>query len=464
MSDLDSLKKNNLKIAQKKMEKAGVDPVAINVFSKQYQSILAGQNSVISELDIEPVANLTSLGNISVSEQAAKNAIQKTVIVKLNGGLGTSMGLEKVKTLLKVRGELTFLDIIALQILNARKVFDASLPLVFMDSIYTSSDTLEYLKKYPELINNNLPLDFLQNFVVKLRVDDLLPVDWPTNPTLEWSPPGHGDIYTVLWSSGLLKRLIDAGYKYMHVSNSDNLGAIPSAKLAGWFAESNAPFAIEACKRTVNDKKGGHLAIRKSDKQMILRESAQTAQDDLDAFMDINKHRYFNSNNIWLNLPKLYEALLKVDGVLDLPFIQNRKTVDPTDPSTPQVIQLESAMGSAIEKLAGATAIEVPRSRFLPVKTTNELLLTMSDVFDLTDNYCFYQKANIIPAVKLDERYYKLIADFNKRFLEIPSLIDVSSLSIRGDWVFNKPAKLVGEVKLENNGQQTLYESNDLQP
>jgi len=451
MSDLSSLEKNNLKLAQEKMEKAGVDPVAINVFSKQYQAILAGRNSTINELDIEPVKNLASLENIVVSDEDARNAIQETVIVKLNGGLGTSMGLEKAKSLLKVRGDLTFLDIIARQILHARKIFDARLPLIFMDSIYTSDDTLEYLKKYPELAEKDLPLDFLQNFVVKLRADNLSPIDWPTNPTLEWSPPGHGDIYTVLWSSGLLKRLIDAGYKYMHVSNSDNLGAIPSATLAGWFAKSGAPFAIEACKRTVNDKKGGHLAIRKLDNQMILRESAQTVENDMGAFMDINKHQYFNSNNIWLNLPSLYEALFKVDGVLDLPFIQNRKTVDPTGPSTPQVIQLESAMGSAIEKLEGATAIEVPRSRFLPVKTTNELLLTMSDVFELTDDYCFNQSANTIPAIKLDERYYKLIADFNKRFLEIPSLIGVTSLSICGDWVFDKPAKLVGDVKFEDS-------------
>lgn len=462
MSDLSSLEKNNLKLAQEKMKKAGVDLVAINVFSKQYQAILAGRSSIISESDIEPVKNLASLENIVVSDEAAKNAIRETVIVKLNGGLGTSMGLEKAKSLLKVRGELTFLDIIARQILHARKIFNARLPLIFMDSIYTRDDTLEYLKKYPELVEKDLPLDFLQNFVVKLRADDLSPIDWPVNPTLEWSPPGHGDIYTVLWSSGLLKRLIDAGYKYMHVSNSDNLGAIPSATLAGWFANSGAPFAIEACKRTVNDRKGGHLAIRKSDNQMILRESAQTAQDDMDAFMDINKHQYFNSNNIWLNLSKLYEALLKTDGVLDLPFIQNRKTVDPTDLSTPQVIQLESAMGSAIEKLEGATAIEVPRSRFLPVKTTNELLLTMSDVFELTDDYCFNQSTNTIPAVKLDERYYKLIADFNKRFLKIPSLIDVASLSICGDWVFDKPTKLVGEVILEDKGQQCPISSSDL--
>lgn len=457
MSNLNNLKVDNLKLAQAKMKKAGVDPVAISVFSKQYQAILTGQKSIMDESDLEPVKDLISLDDIVIKDEDAKDAIQKIVIVKLNGGLGTSMGLEKAKSLIRVRGELTFLDIIARQILHARKVFNARLPLIFMDSLYTRDDTLEYLKNYPELAVKDLPLDFLQNSVTKLRADDFAPIDWPTNPSLEWSPPGHGDIYAVLLGSGLLKRLLDAGYEYMHISNSDNLGAVPSAELAGWFATSGAPFAIEACKRTVNDKKGGHLAIRKSDNQMVLRELAQTDKDDLDAFMDVNRHRYFNTNNIWLNIPKLYDTLSKNSGVLDLPFIQNHKTVDPTDPSTPQVIQLESAMGSAIEKLEGATAIEVPRSRFLPVKTTNELLLVMSDVFDLADDYSFCLKVSNIPAVNLDERYYRLIADFNKRFLIIPSLIGTTFLSINGDWVFDKPSKLVGDIKLKDNNHQTAY-------
>lgn len=457
MGDSNGYKIDNLKLAQDKMKQAGVDPVAISVFSKQYQAILSGQSSVMRESDIDPVEELFSFNDINVSDEVARIAIQKTVIVKLNGGLGTSMGLEKAKSLLKVRDDLTFLDIIVRQILHARTTFDARLPLIFMDSFYTSKDTLNYLKKYPELAVDDLPLEFLQNFVTKLRADDLTPINWSANPSLEWSPPGHGDIYTVLWGSGLLKKLIDAGYEYMAISNSDNLGATPNADLAGWFAKSGAPFAIEACKRTANDKKGGHLAIRKSDNQMVLRELAQTPNEDLDAFMDISKHQYFNSNNIWLNLSKLYDILARTDGVLDLPFIQNHKTVDLNDPTSPQVIQLESAMGSAIEKLEGATAIEVPRSRFLPVKTTNELLLTMSDVFELTDDYSFKLKADDIPAVKLDERYYKLIADFSKRFLVIPSLIEATSVTINGDWVFDKPSKLVGDVMLEDSGQQTVY-------
>ena len=255
----------------------------------------------------------------------------------------------------------------------------------------------------------------------------------------------------------MIKKLINAGFEYLQISNSDNLGAVPDAKLAGWFAKSDAPFAIEACIRTVNDKKGGHLAIRKSDNQMILREVAQTSKDDLDEFMDIEKYKYFNSNNIWLNLKKLNEILSETDGVLNLPFIKNLKTVDPTDSSSTQVIQLESAMGSAIEKLEGATAIEIPRSRFLPVKTTNELLLVMSDVFELREDYCFELKSQQIPAVKLDERYYKLINNFNKRFIVIPSLIDVTSLNIEGDWVFDKPVKLSGEVKLTDVGYQQIY-------
>lgn len=52
--------------------------------------------------------------------------------------------------------------------------------------------------------------------------------------------------------------------------------------------------------RTESDKKGGHLAKRKSDGQFILRESAQCAKEDESAFQDTDKHKFFNTNNLWV--------------------------------------------------------------------------------------------------------------------------------------------------------------------
>ena len=161
---------------------------------------------------------------------------------------------------------------------------------------------------------------------------------------------------------GQLNRLLALGYRYASVSNSDNLGAAPNATIAGWFAGSRAPYAAEVCRRTAADRKGGHLAIRKSDARLILRDTAQTAKEEMDFFTDEHRHPYFHTNNLWLDLEVLARTLEERNSVLGLPLIRNEKTVDPADPSSPAVIQIECAMGAAIEVFEGATAIGVGRT------------------------------------------------------------------------------------------------------
>ena len=277
------------------------------------------------------------------------------MVIKLNGGLGTSMGLDRAKSLLEVRDGLTFLDIIARQVLWAREEHDVRLPLVFMDSFRTSDDTRAALDGY-DIPVDGLPLDFLQNKEPKLRADDLTPVTWDADPDLEWCPPGHGDLYTALRGSGLLDRLIDAGYTQAFVSNSDNLGATPDPEVAEWFARSGAPFAIEAVRRTPSDRKGGHFARRTSDGRIVLRETAQTLDEDKEALADLSRHRFCSTNNLWFDLVAMRDELDRRDGVLGLALIKNTKTVDPGDPDSPEVIQIESAMGAAVEVFADAAA------------------------------------------------------------------------------------------------------------
>src|SRR6185436_13243288 len=210
--------------------------------------------------------------------------------------------------------------IIARQVLWARQEYNVRLPLVFMDSFRTSDDTRAALADY-DLSVDDLPLDFLQNKEPKLRADDLTPVTWEKDPDLEWCPPGHGDLYTALRGSGLLERLLDAGYERVFVSNSDNLGAVPDARVAGWFATSGAPFAIEAVRRTASDRKGGHFARRRSDGRIVLRETAQTLPEDLEELANLDRHRFCSTNNLWFDLRAMNEALDSRHGILGLPLI-----------------------------------------------------------------------------------------------------------------------------------------------
>src|SRR4029453_9230456 len=291
-----------LKLAQEKMGAADVPQQAIDVFTYYYGQLEAGVSGFIPEDTIEPLVDPPMLSDVAVSDEDAAAALEQTVIIKLNGGLGTSMGMDKAKSLLPVRDDKTFLDIIVEQVRQARASHRIQLPLLFMNSFATHDGTLAALARYNDLAVAGLDLGFVQNQEPKLTAGDLMPVKWPADRSLEWCPPGHGDLYTAFATSGILDRLLSLGYRYASVSNSDNLGAAPNATIVGWFAASGAPYAAEICRRTAADRKGGHLAIRKSDRQLILRDTAQTLKDEMHFFTAEFRHPFFHRNNLWFDL------------------------------------------------------------------------------------------------------------------------------------------------------------------
>jgi len=445
---------DGLSAAQTLMTEAGVHRSAIAVFAHSYRILASGETGMLAEHDLAPVASLPNFNDLEIDSDAAREALRQTAVVKLNGGLGTSMGMDRAKSLVEVRPGRSFLDVIVAQIQALRTQYEVELPLLFMDSFNTQQDTLAALAAYPRLVRADIPLDFLQNREPKLRSDDLTPVSWPADPSLEWCPPGHGDIYAALDASGILDLLLHKGFRYLFVSNSDNLGARVDPRLAAWFAASGAPIGGEYCRRTEADRKGGHLATRRSDGRFVLRESAQTRPADAAAFGDIDRHRYFNTNNLWLDLPALRQALDAHAGVFGLPIIRNVKTVDPSDPSSPEVIQIETAMGAAIGVFDDAVAIEVERARFLPVKSTSDLLVLRSDAYRLTDlgEVQLVAGSAQAPLVELD-RAYRLLADFDRRFPHgSPSLINARRLTIHGDWTFGPGVIVSGVAVVESIG------------
>jgi len=446
------MSEEGLSEARRRMADGGVHRLAIEVFTHYYGELESGATGNIREADISPLTNIGHAATLSVSENAERAAAQVTAVIKLNGGLGTSMGMDRAKSLLEVRPGLTFLDIIVGQVRHVREKYDARLPVLFMNSFRTRDDTLAALAAYPDLAVAGLPLDFLQNREPKLLADSLMPVDWPADPTLEWCPPGHGDLYTALAVSGVLDRLLVQGFEYATVSNADNLGASPDPAMMAWFAASAAPYAAEVCRRTPADVKGGHLVVRRSDGRLVLRETAQTPAEDEDAAADLTEHGYFHTNNLWFDLRALKAELTSQSGVLGLPLIRNEKTVDPTDPESPRVVQIETAMGAAVEVFDGATAIEVDRSRFLPVKTTNDLLLLRSDVYTVGDDFLVHPQVVDPPLVRLDSRYFRTIADFDARFPAVPSLMGARSFTVDGDWSFGADVTVTGDTILKDRG------------
>lgn len=429
-----------------KMEKERIPPVIIDTFSYYYKKILSGETGLVFDKDIKPVDSneIKDFRHLKDFAPAGRNVLKNAVMITLNGGLGTSMGLTRAKSLLTVKNGKTFLEIIL------KQAEHYGVKLALMNSFSTHQDTISAISK---LNPADFPLVFMQHKFPKILRDGFGPASWPENEQLEWNPPGHGEIYMTLYTSGTLQDLLYNEISYAFISNSDNLGAAMDESLLGYFSENNFPFMMEVAERTPADLKGGHLARYKNGR-LILREAAQCPNDELNAFRDIGRYGFFNTNNIWINLHFLKE-LIEKHKIIHLPMIRNPKPLDPRNEESPAVYQIETAMGAAISLFEGAVATKVPRSRFFPVKKCNDLLAVRSDCFLLSEENDLIlnpeRKSDTIK-INLDPKYYGKIDLFDERFSKgVPSLVDCESFTIEGDVRFEKNVEIKGNVTIKNS-------------
>jgi UTP--glucose-1-phosphate uridylyltransferase len=431
-----------------KAEAGGVHAAELAALRRRLRQLGEPQAGLLPGGVLEPLADLPRLEELPEPPPGrAREVLDRVVVVKLNGGLGTSMGLSGPKSLVEVKPGITFLDVLVRQLLALRERHGARLPLVLMNSAATRGPSLDALARHDGLPVPGVPADFLQGREPKIRADDRRPVRWLADPELEWCPPGHGDLYTALAASGTLDALLDAGLRYAFVSNSDNLGALADVRIAAWLAAGQVPFALEAVRGTPADRKGGHLARYRD--RVVLRETAQVPGGDT-SFTDVERWRWYNTNNIWIDLRALAGLQAADPAAPELPLIVNRKTVDPRDPASTPVIQLETAMGAAIGSIPGARAVHVPRSRFAPVKTTDDLLVVRSDAYQLTsDGQMKPGFDGPGPVVTLDTGYYKLLPGFEQRFpAGPPSLRRCRRFEVTGDVTFGAGVVAVGDVRV----------------
>lgn len=411
------------------MLEGGCTEPQVRRFVGRVEDFLSGNRTEIAESEIEAIDELASISEI----EADDSLLAQAALVKLNGGLGTSMGLTGPKGLLEVKEGHDFYSILVGQVC----ALEPRPPLLLMNSFSTEAPTEARLKDLD--FQQSMPSGFLQSRAPKIKEDGTLP---DAEEEWAWCPTGHGDIYASLLDSGLIEELKNEGIRYLFVSNIDNLGAVLDSRPLVYMREHGLTFLMEVTRRTDNDRKGGHLA-RSKDGGLLLREIAQCPEEDLTHFQDINKHRFFNTNNLWIDLNAVTEAWT------ELPLIVNRKPVKPHQPDSPQVVQLEQAMGAAIGIVEKAGAIEVERDRFAPVKTTNELFLLRSDLFTLDERFHLVANGETIPRVNLDPEHYKLIESFEDLVDGVPSLREVNSVEVEGAVRISPDMSWKGDVRLK---------------
>ena len=354
------------------------------------------------------------------------------------------MGCVGPKSVIEVRDGMSFLDMSVRQIEYLNKTYDIKVPFILMNSFNTNDDTAAIIKKY-----NRDTVDirtFNQSRYPRIYKDSLLPVpkdyDAPIN---EWYPPGHGDVFESLYNSGELDQLIKDGKEYIFLSNIDNLGAVVDLRILQHMAETGAEYIMELTNKTKADVKGG--TIINYDGKPRLLELAQVPKEHVNEFKSIKKFKYFNTNNIWLNIKAIKRVVEK--GALEMEIIPNGKSIpgDKKGESDISIIQLETAVGAAIRHFEGAHGVNVPRRRFLPVKTCSDLMLVKSDLYTVKRGQLQMSSSRFgdAPLIKLGSDFKK-VSDFQKRITSIPKIIELDHLTITGNVTLHRGVTLKGTV------------------
>ncbi len=377
-------------------------------------------------------------------EESSSNNYSRLVIGKLNGGLGTSMGCAGPKSLIKVKGEKTFMDLIVEQVRQLNAKWNEDIPLLLMNSFYTDKETAEFLNSCDVPV-----ITFKQNMFPRVDANTFLPL----NPDeYGWYPPGHGDFYNCMKQQGILRRLIEQGKDILFMSNADNLGAVADSKILNHMVDKKIPFLIEVTPKTLADVKGGTLY--EDEGRLKLLEIAQVPEEHIDEFCSQEKFSVFNTNNIWINLVALEEKMH--EGPLSLNVIVNRKTI-----KGKPVVQLETAIGSALDCFAGAVGLCVSRDRFMPVKKTEDLFLVQSNIFNLDDGRLvrnIKRKISSLPVITFGDTLQH-VESFQKCFPAIPDVLELETLDIAGQVHFEGTASLKGKVVLNGNDKPIIIES-----
>ena len=131
-------------------------------------------------------------------------------------------------------------------------------------------------------------------------------------------------------------------------------------------------------------------------------------------------------------------------GEMELDIIVNPKTADDGQ----AVLQLETAAGDGIQFFKNGHGVNVPRSRFLPVKSCSDLLLIKSDIYSLQHGRLVINEQRMFettPVIKLGD-HFKKIQQFQKRFKKIPKILELDHLTVTGDVYFGRNVTLRGTV------------------
>eukprot|EP01104_Vermistella_antarctica_P014187 TRINITY_DN4425_c0_g1_i1.p1 TRINITY_DN4425_c0_g1~~TRINITY_DN4425_c0_g1_i1.p1 ORF type:complete len:514 (+),score=137.60 TRINITY_DN4425_c0_g1_i1:72-1544(+) len=417
-------------------------------FERLFKSFIDNRGNKINWSSIKPPppGMIVNYSNLKGGDGTERSILEKLAVLKLNGGLGTTMGCQGPKSAIEVSGENTFLDLTVQQIEHLNNKHDTTVPLVLMNSFNTHEMTDKILEKYKRR-EHILIHTFNQSRYPRIVKDSnlALPSSYDDDKG-SWYPPGHGDVFSALCNSGVLDQLLDQGREYLFISNVDNLGATVDTTILRHMVATGAEYIMEVTDKTKADIKGGTL-IQYEGKAKLL-EIAQVPAEHVEEFTSVKRFKIFNTNNIWVNL-RAIKRLVDSGAFDNMDVIVNNKSHMGL-----RVVQLERAVGAAIEFFEGSHGVNVLRSRFLPVKSTSDLFMVRSNLYSESEEGCLVINPERVfpglPFIKLGD-HFKHVSEFFARFLNVPDILELDHLTVSGDVAFGKNVVLRGTVIIVAN-------------
>jgi UTP--glucose-1-phosphate uridylyltransferase len=428
------------------------------------------------------VTAFDELEELPASSALLTELLNKVAILKLNGGLGTSMGCRGPKATINVKAGHSFLDLTVRQVdfLNSRHGVDV--PLVLMNSFRTHDTTVRALSRYA---NHHVTIHcFEQSRFPRLDRDTFAPLPLePFSSATEaaWAPPGHGDVWRALDKSGLLEKLLAAGKEVIFISNVDNLAATLDIRLLHHVLTRAIPLCVcrkpqlhtgtamltssrtpplpplvrvpscmEVTERVRSDVQGGALVACEG--KLKLLEAGLVPAERLEDFKSLRSFPDWCTNNLWASLKDI-KAALAVGAILPPVLVSERTIALPgAEDGRVPVLELETAAGAAIEFFARAEAVRVPRSRFLPVKSTSDLFSVQSCLYEVRHGSLVLSPGRstpVLPLIKLGPDFASIDA-YTERVLGRagvpPDVLEADHVSVTGNVYFGAGVKLRGTV------------------
>lgn len=370
-----------------------------------------------------------SLASISEDIAETKMLLDKLVVVKFNGALGTNMGFSGPKSAIEVKNNLTPLDLMVDQVESLNSKYGCNVPLLLMDTAETHDHVQKVLEKYS---NSKVDIHSLslsqqpheKSFEGHSRKDKLYPSS------------DHSVVFLSLMKSGTLDLLLVQGKEYALVVDSDNVAAVADPKIFNHLIQNQIEYCMEVAPVPSIDLRNSLINLRPGKFQLVDITQNPTKQSG-------GKFKFINTRSMWVNL-RAIKRLIDTDELKVENFSSSKEVNDD------QIISQGTAADSAIQFFDHTIGINVAQSRYLPVNSTSDLLLLQSDLYTADEGILVQNPARDNPAnpsIELGPEFEK-VNDFQSRFKSIPSIINLDSLKVEGDVWFGAGITLKGKVSI----------------